>query len=86
MSCPCFRDVASTFPAISRRTSSAPGSQPLAGLSTPGQGQGEGPDGDKWSQTTQYTLGGAGANEVSGVPPGAGLPGAEETDGACVRT
>ena len=33
---------------------------PLEGVSTPGHGQGEGPDGDKWSQTTQDTLGGAG--------------------------
>ena len=51
------------------------GSQPLEGLSTPGQGQGEGPAGDKRSQTTRETEGGAGANVVSGVPPGAGLPG-----------
>ncbi len=29
-------------------------------MSTLGHGQGEGPDGDKWSQTTQDTLGGAG--------------------------
>ena len=54
----------------------AAGSQPLEGLSTPGQGQGEGPAGDKRSQTTQETVGGAGANVVSGVPPGAGLPAA----------
>ena len=30
-----------------------------------------GPDGDKWSETTQETLGGAGATEGSGVPQGA---------------
>ncbi len=53
----------------------AAGSQPLEGLSTPGQGQGEGPAGDKWAQTTRETVGGAGANKVSGVPPGAGLTG-----------
>ena len=53
----------------------AAGSQPLEGLSTPGQGQGEGPAGDKLAQTTQETVGGAGANIVSGVPPGAGLTG-----------
>ena len=45
------------------------------GVSTPGHGQGEGPAGDKWSQTTLDTVGGAGANKVSGVPPGAGLTG-----------
>ena len=53
----------------------AAGSQPLEGVSTPGHGQGEGPAGDKWSQTTLDTVGGAGANKVSGVPPGAGLTG-----------
>ena len=47
------------------------GNCPLAGVSTPGHGQGEGPDGDKWSETTQETLGGAGATEGSGVPQGA---------------
>jgi len=37
---------------------------------------GEGPDGDKWSKTTQETLGGAGVSEANGVlrnpnyPPG----------------
>ena len=31
----------------------------LRGLSTPGQGKGAGPAGDKWSQTTQETVGGA---------------------------
>ena len=47
------------------------------GVSTPGHGQGEGPDGDKWSKTTQETLGGAGVSEANGVlrnhyhPPGA---------------
>ena len=53
----------------------AAGSQTLEGLSTPGQGQGEGPAGDKWAQTTRNTVGGAGANVVSGVPPGSGLTG-----------
>ena len=33
-------------------------------MSTPGHGQGVGPDGFKWSQTTQKTLGGAGAQQV----------------------
>ena len=51
------------------------GSQPPEGLSTPGQGQGEGPAGDKRSQTASDTVGGAGANVESGVPPGAGLTG-----------
>jgi len=51
----------------------AAGSQPLEGVSTPGHGQGEGPAEDKWSQTTLDTVGGAGANKVSGVPPVAGL-------------
>ena len=47
------------------------------GVSTPGHGQGEGPDGDKWAKTTQETLGGAGVSEANGVlrnhyhPPGA---------------
>ena len=54
--------------------SEAAGRQPLAGLSTPKQGQGEGPAGDKRSQTTRDTVGGARANVVIGVPPGAGLP------------
>ena len=41
---------------------------PLRGLSTPGQGQGEGPAGDKFRDSgTQETVGGAGANEMSGV-------------------
>jgi len=41
---------------------------PLRGLSTPGQGQGEGPAGDKFRDSgTQETVGGAGANAVSGV-------------------
>lgn len=53
----------------------ASGSQPPEGLSTPGQGQGEGPAGDKRSQTASDTVGGAGANVESGVPPGAGLTG-----------
>ena len=53
----------------------AAGRQPQEGLSTPGQGQGEGPAGDKWAQTTRDTVGGAGANIVSGVPPGTGLTG-----------
>ncbi len=42
------------------RTSLTAAGLPLEGVSTPGHGQGEGPDGDKWSQTTQDTLGGAG--------------------------
>ena len=37
------------------------------GMSTPGHGQGEGPDGDKWSKTTQDTLGGAGVSKANGV-------------------
>ena len=47
------------------------------GMSTPGHGPGEGPDGDKWSKTTQETLGGSGVSEANGVllnhyyPPGA---------------
>ena len=41
---------------------------PLRGLSTPGQGQGEGSAGDKLRVSgTQETVEGAGANEVSGV-------------------
>ena len=41
---------------------------PLRGLSTPGQGQGKGPAGDKFRVSgTQETVEGAGANEVSGV-------------------
>ena len=52
-------------------------SSDCGGVSTPGHGQGEGPDGDKWSKTTQETLGGAGVSEANGVlrnhyhPPGA---------------
>ena len=47
------------------------------GVSTRGHGQREGPDGDKWSKTTQETLGGSGVSEANGVlrnhyhPPGA---------------
>ena len=37
------------------------------GVSTPGHGQGEGPDGDKWSKTTQETLGGSGVSVANGV-------------------
>ena len=37
----------------------------------PDTGRGMGPDGDKWSETTQETLGGAGATAGSGVPQGA---------------
>ena len=33
----------------------------------PDIGQGVGPDGDKWSKTTQDTLGGAGVSEANGV-------------------
>ena len=61
------------------------GNCPLSGVSTPGHATPkngrfsgtpiptlrEGPDGDKWSETTQETLGGAGATEGSGVPQGA---------------
>ena len=36
-------------------------------MSTPGHGQGEGPDVDKWSKTTQDTLGGAEVSEANGV-------------------
>ena len=32
-----------------------------------GHGRREGPDGDKWSQTTQETLGGSGVSEANGV-------------------
>ena len=46
---------------------------PLRGLSTPGQGQGEGSAGDKFRVSgTQETVEGAGANEVSGVLEEAG--------------
>ena len=47
------------------------------GVSTRGHGKREGPDGDKWSKTTQETLGGSGVSEANGVlrkhyhPPGA---------------
>ena len=37
------------------------------GVSTRGHGQREGPDGDKWSKTTQETLGGSGESEANGV-------------------
>ena len=46
-------------------------------MSTRGHGQREWPDGDKWSKTTQETLGGSGVSEANGVlrnhyhPPGA---------------
>ena len=41
---------------------------PLRGLSTLGQGQGEGSAGDKFRVSgTQETVEGAGANEMSGV-------------------
>lgn len=46
------------------------------GVSTRGHGQREGPDGDKWSKTTQETLGGSGVSGANGVllnlyhPPG----------------
>ena len=39
-------------------------SQPLEDVSTPGHGQGEGPDGDKWPKATQETLGGAGVSTL----------------------
>ena len=45
---------------------------PLRGLSTPGQGQGEGSAGDKFRDSgTRETVEGAGAKEVSGVLSGA---------------
>ena len=47
------------------------GNCPLRACPPPDTGRGMGPDGDKWSQTTQETLGGAGATEGSGVPQGA---------------
>ena len=51
---------------------------PPQGVSTPGHGQGEGPNGYKWSQTTQKTLGGAGAKQVDKLakrsPSGGELP------------
>ena len=37
------------------------------GVSTRGHGQREGPDGDKWSKTTQETLGGSGVSKANGV-------------------
>ena len=37
------------------------------GVSTRGHGKREGPDGDKWSKTTQETLGGTGVSEANGV-------------------
>ena len=52
-------------------------SSDCGGVSTRGHGQREGPDGDKWSKTTQETLGGSGVSEANGVlhnhyyPPGA---------------
>lgn len=36
---------------------------PLGGVSSRALGKREGPDGDKWSKTTQETLGGSEANE-----------------------
>ena len=36
---------------------------PLRGVSSRALGKREGPDGDKWSKTTQETLGGSEANE-----------------------
>ncbi|MCQ2170833.1 MAG: hypothetical protein MJY48_04660 [Bacteroidales bacterium] len=53
---------------LERMRSNAACSLPLRGLSTPGQGQGEGSAGDKFRVSgTQETVEGAGANEVSGV-------------------
>ena len=37
------------------------------GVSTRGHGKRAGPDGDKWSKTTQETLGGSGVSEANGV-------------------
>ena len=51
-------------------------SSDCGGVSTRGHEQREGPDGDKWSKTTQETLGGSGVSEANGVlrshyyPPG----------------
>ena len=42
-------------------------SSDCGGVSTRGHGQREGPDGDKWSKTTQETLGGSGVSEANGV-------------------
>ena len=47
------------------------GDSPLRACPPPDTGRGMGPDGDKWSETTQETLGGAGATAGSGVPQGA---------------
>ena len=43
------------------------GGRDCGGVSTRGHGQREGPDGDKWSKTTQETLGGSGESEANGV-------------------
>ena len=37
------------------------------GLASPGQGKGEGPAGDKWSETTKETVGGDGVSEANGA-------------------
>ena len=61
-------------------------SSDCGGVSTPGHGQGEGPDGDKWSKTTQETLGGSGVSVANGVllnpyhQPGAILINTKEAD------
>ena len=47
------------------------GDSPLRACPPPDTGRGMGPDGNKWSETTQETLGGAGATAGSGVPQGA---------------
>ena len=39
---------------------------PLEDVSTPGHGQGEGPIGDKWLETTPDTMGGAGVQATGG--------------------
>lgn len=43
---------------------------PPRGVSSRALGKREGPDGDKWSKTTQETLGGAEANESERSPLG----------------
>lgn len=44
--------------------------QPPRGVSSRALGKREGPDGDKWSKTTQETLGGSEANESERSPLG----------------
>lgn len=44
--------------------------RPPRGVSSRALGKREGPDGDKWSKTTQETLGGSEANESERSPLG----------------